>query len=69
MLCHYTIPGLKSFGEPGRIRTFDPLLKRQVLSSILATGPLMTLERETRLELAASSLADLRSSQLSYSRM
>jgi hypothetical protein len=48
--------------EPGRIRTFAPLLKRQVLSSILATGSFVNLERETRFELAASSLADLRSS-------
>jgi hypothetical protein len=40
-----------------------------VPSAILATGSDVILERETRFELAASSLADLRSGQLSYSRL
>lgn len=70
MLCHYTIPGEKTFGEPGRIRTFDPLLKRQVPSSILATGPLRDLwsgRRESNSQPQVWRTCAL--CQLSYSRV
>ena len=44
-----------------------PCLKGRCLNP-LGYWPRKDLERETRLELAASSLADLRSARLSYSR-
>ena len=48
------------FGGVNRARTCDPLLVRQMLSQ-LSYAPILNLERETRFELATSTLARSRS--------